>query len=325
MDQVNGKENQLITILNSNMSPKQRLQRVIDEFNAEVDQHGFLQIRSAYFSLEISPISPFFTGFRQLVIDAYSTSKGLKEDELGRKLHLFRSYLDLFYLNYIRQYPGRTDFQRLLTFAQEHKLRLDYETDSGYHNRTQSQYQYPKNMKIQLTRNSWRLYHNPARMIEFIVNIDNGGFVSEWNTYKLTEKGRIDSDPANYSIEELEEVANTESFNYGIPHGNYFMYPRFQKTHRYLDIQQPRDNALRQRAKKIYRTPKSYRAGGKFTDLIRAGKIKDVRAWQGIPFAQREKVYGAFINHLAQSGMPNWGINYYLGSTMSYQKYFVEN
>ncbi|MBB1062987.1 DUF3114 domain-containing protein [Limosilactobacillus fastidiosus] len=323
---MNEKVKQLIEILNTNLPPKQRLQRVInDEFHAEFDQYGFLQIGPAYLDLEIIPVSPFFAAFRQLVIDAYQTPKGLKEDELGRKLHLFRSYLDLFYLNYIRQYPGKTDFQRLLNFAQEHRLRLDYETDSGYHNRIQNQYRYPKNMKIQLTRNSWRLHHNPARMIEFIINIDNEEFVSEWNTYKLTETGRIDSDPTNYSVKELEAVANTESFNYGIPHGNYFVYPRFQKTHRYLDVQQPRDNALRQRAKKLYRAPKSYRVGGKFTDLIRAGKIKDVKAWQRIPRNYREKIYGSFIAHLAQSGTANWGINYYLGSTMRYQKYCVES
>ena len=78
-------------------------------------------------------------------------------------------------------------------------------------------------MKVQLTRNSWRLRNNPARMVEFIINIDRGKFISEWDSYKLTADGKVDSDPAHYSIAKLESIANTESFNYGIPHGNYFV------------------------------------------------------------------------------------------------------
>lgn len=320
------KLNQLIDILELTTSPKQKLSMLIDdELTAEIDQYGFLQISPAYWGLQISPISPFFVKFRQLVIDAYPTAQGLRVDELGKKLHLFRSYLDLFYLNYIRQYPGQDDFQRLLNFANEQGLRLDYETASGYHNRSQNKRSlYPRNMKVQLTRNSWRFNNNPARMIEFIIDIDQGKFISEWNTYKLTASGGVDSNPAHYSVTELEAVANTESFNYGIPHGNYYIYPHFRRTHQYLDIQQPQDSLVRQRAKKIYRTPREYQKGGQFTDLIKTGGKKDVIAWRRIPHAYRAEIYQSFIKHLILSGMPNWGINYYLGSTIRYQQFFVE-
>lgn len=321
---MNKKLNQLMRILDLDASPKQRLRMILDdEFAASVDQNDFLQIDPSYLKLEISPRSPFFVKFRQLVIDAYSTSRGLKEDELGRKIHLFRSYLDLFYLNHIRQYSGQNDFQRLLNFAHRQKIRLDYETASNYHNRTRNSTCYPRNMKVQLTRNSWRLRNNPARMIEFIINIDRGKFISEWNSYKLTENGEVDSNPAHYQIAELAEVANTESFNYGIPHGNYFVYPHLRKTHYYLDVQQPKDSLLRQRAKKIYRSPRGYRQGGSFADLIKAGGVKDAKAWQQVSFSRRAEVYSSFIEHLAQSNMPNWGINYYLSSTIQYQQYAV--
>lgn len=321
---MNKKLNQLMRILDLDASPKQRLRMILDdEFAASVDQNDFLQIDPSYLKLEISPRSPFFVKFRQLVIDSYSTSRGLKEDELGRKIHLFRSYLDLFYLNHIRQYSGQNDFQRLLNFAHRQKIQLDYETASNYHNRTRNGACYPRNMKVQLTRNSWRLRNNPARMIEFIINIDRGGFISEWNSYKLTENGEVDSNPAHYQIAELAEVANTESFNYGIPHGNYFVYPHLRKTHYYLDVQQPKDSLLRQRAKKIYRSPRGYRQGGSFADLIKAGGVKDAKAWQQVPFSRRAEVYSSFIEHLAQSNMPNWGINYYLSSTIQYQQYAV--
>lgn len=321
---MNERLTQLIAILDSTGSPQQRLSKLVnDEFHAQIDQNGFLQIQPADLTLKISPLSPFFVKVRQLVIDAYPTSQGLKADELGRKLHLFRSYLDLFYLNYIRQYPGQTDYQRLLSFAREHNIRLDYETDSGYHNRTRDKYTYPRNMKVQLVRNSWRFRESPARMIEFVVDIDRGEFVSEWNAYRLTEMGRVDSNPENYSIAELESIANTESFNYGIPHGNYFVYPHLRKTHYFLDVQQPQDSLLRQLAKKVYRSPKGYRSGGSFADLIKAGGIKDAKAWQRVPLSRRAEVYLSFIEHLTHSKMPNWGINYYLGSTMRYQQYFM--
>ncbi len=322
---MNEKLNQLMRILDLDASPKQRLRMILnDEFAASVDQNDFLQIDPSYLKLEISPRSPFFIKFRQLVIDAYSTSRGLKEDELGREIHLFRSYLDLFYLNYIRQYSGQNDFQRLLNFAHRQKIRLDYETVSNYHNRTQNDVFYPRNMKVQLTRNSWRLRNNPARMIEFIINIDRGEFISEWNSYKVTTDGKVDSNPAHYSIAKLESIANTESFNYGIPHGNYFVYPHLRKTHYYLDVQQPKDSLLRQRAKKIYRSPRGYRQGGSFADLIKAGGVKDAKAWQQVPHDFRAEVYRSFVEHLASSGMPNWGINYYLGSTIRYQRFFIE-
>ena len=322
---MNEKLNQLMRILDLDASPKQRLRMILnDEFAASVDQNDFLQIDPSYLKLEISPRSPFFIKFRQLVIDAYSTSRGLKEDELGREIHLFRSYLDLFYLNYIRQYSGQNDFQRLLNFAHRQKIRLDYETVSNYHNRTQNDVFYLRNMKVQLTRNSWRLRNNPARMIEFIINIDRGEFISEWNSYKVTTDGKVDSNPAHYSIAKLESIANTESFNYGIPHGNYFVYPHLRKTHYYLDVQQPKDSLLRQRAKKIYRSPRGYRQGGSFADLIKAGGVKDVKAWQQVPHDFRAEVYRSFVEHLASSGMPNWGINYYLGSTIRYQRFFIE-
>lgn len=322
---MNEKLNQLMRILDLDASPKQRLRMILnDEFAASVDQNDFLQIDPSYLKLEISPRSPFFVKFRQLVIDAYSTSRGLKEDELGRKIHLFRSYIDLFYLNYIRQYSGQNDFQRLLNFAHRQKIRLDYETASNYHNRTRNGACYPRNMKVQLTRNSWRLRNNPARMIEFIINIGRGEFISEWNSYKVTTDGKVDSNPAHYSIAKLESIANTESFNYGIPHGNYFVYPHLRKTHYYLDVQQPKDSLLRQRAKKIYRSPRGYRQGGSFADLIKAGGVKDVKAWQQVPHDFRAEVYRSFVEHLASSGMANWGINYYLGSTIRYQRFFIE-
>ena len=146
---MNEKLNQLMRILDLDASPKQRLRMILnDEFAASVDQNDFLQIDPSYLKLEISPRSPFFVKFRQLVIDAYSTSRGLKEDELGRKIHLFRSYLDLFYLNYIRQYSGQNDFQRLLNFAHRQKIRLDYETASNYHNRTRNGACYPRNLLL---------------------------------------------------------------------------------------------------------------------------------------------------------------------------------
>lgn len=54
-------------------------------------------------------------------------------------------------------------------------------------------------------------------MVEFIVNLETGEFETQWDAYdqhKLPD-GRYDSNPEHYTHDELHEIANTESFNYG--------------------------------------------------------------------------------------------------------------
>ena len=119
-------------------SSGQRLELLLnDYFHAQVDRFGFLQLTTNLLvsDMEMSPLAPFFRQFRSQVRQDYPTASGLRVDELGHKIHLFRAYLDLFYLNYLHSYRGHTDYERLLNFVNDHQLKLDYSTNARYHNR----------------------------------------------------------------------------------------------------------------------------------------------------------------------------------------------
>lgn len=56
-------------------------------------------------------------------------------------------------------------------------------------------------------------------MVEFIVNLETLNFVSQWDVLRLKSTEKYLSDPTCYTKEKLSAIADTESFNYGIPHG----------------------------------------------------------------------------------------------------------
>lgn len=83
---------------------------------------------------------------------------------------------------------------------------------------------------------------NNARMVEFIVNMDTGEFDSQWDAYDKHKlpNGRYNSDPSVYSEDELREIANTESFNYGLSTGQNSDVTEFYKgKHGKLDMNTP--------------------------------------------------------------------------------------
>ena len=76
-------------------------------------------------------------------------------DDLGIKLHLFRSWIDKQSMDYIRtNYKGKTDLDKLLAYSKDKKIHLDYTTGASYHNRSLGDFTYPQNMKIQLPQTS---------------------------------------------------------------------------------------------------------------------------------------------------------------------------
>lgn len=305
----------------SQLTARQRLSLILDRhLGARVEWTGFLQLTSHDYQLDptISPLAPFYAEFRQLVRDAYPGTAGLRADELGHRLHLFRAYLDHQAITYVRAYTDglpdeACDLDRLYQFAHDHHVALDFQTAAAYHNRQHGPAVYPRNMKVQLRRNSYARRVNPARMIEFIVDIDSGDFVSEWNVYRSQPNGRVDADPHHYTAADLYQVANTESFNYGIPHGGYFVWPRDRQSHRRLDIDQPTDSRIRARAKGCWKTPHLY------ADLVKGPR--DVLAWRRVPASVRTQLYAAFV-HDTQTHR-NQGINYFLLKSPRYRCYHV--
>ena len=73
-----------------------KLDLVMTHMQVYVDKYQFLQLgKSGYkFSKKLEPTSPFYSYFREAIMETYQTDLGLGIDDLGIKLHLFRSWID---------------------------------------------------------------------------------------------------------------------------------------------------------------------------------------------------------------------------------------
>lgn len=278
----------------SKMSSREKLELVLKHLGAEVDEHNFMHLTSAThkFSDKMSPHGDFLMYFRKDVILTFK-DKSLKEDKsgLGQQIHLFRYYLDHQAIYYIRNnYEGASDYEKLLAYGEEQELTFDYTTGANYHNRYDKDtdvFRRPYNMKVQVPQESTvnpKKGFNNARMVEFIVNLETGEFETQWDAYDQHKlpNGRYDSNPEHYTHDELHEIANTESFNYGPSKGNNDAVTGiYADQHNRLDVTQPADSELRQKAKSIFKSEEDLgKKGGQYADIVKGGGHKDYEAWQ---------------------------------------------
>lgn len=275
----------------SELPARKRVELVLQQLRAQRDSHGFLQLQGTYkIDPKLSPLGIFLELFRHDIQVTFphqtlaqyadiKTNADTQLRELAAQVHCFRSYLDQQCINYIRTYQhGATDYDKLLDFANQHHVELDYQTGANFHNRYQIKLTYPENMKVQLPKHE--------KMVEFIVNLTTGDFVSEWNVYHYLANGHVDSNPANYDNEELAQIANTESFNYGRPQ---------HKSHRKLDIEHPTDPDLRKAATRMWHYEPDFDDGGNYADIVNRGGQADVTAWQLIPLVSRQRAYDDYV------------------------------
>lgn len=245
-------------------------------------------------------------------------------------MFFFRYYLDRQAIYYIRShYEGANDYEKLLAYGKENNIEFDYTTGANYHNRFEKSdgFKRPYNMKVQVPQgNSAKGKDlNNARMVEFIVNIDTGEFDSQWDAYdnhKLAN-GRYDSDPGKFSKEELREIANTESFNYGPSTGQNSDVTKFYEgKHGMLDVAGTPEPATRSEAKKQFHSEddlgdvdKDTVHVGQFADIVRKGH-EDYEAWQrntkGMSEEEKVEEYNKFKESLNNDWHNNHG--YYMYS-----------
>ncbi len=288
--------------ISSDLPGHEKLALVMQHMQATIDAYHFLQLgQNGYkFSKTLEPTSDFYSYFRKTIIDTYRTPEGLKKDALGEKLHLFRSYIDKQAIDYIRDnYKGKTDLDKLIAYTRQKNVKVDYTTGAVLHNRTLGSFAYPANMKVQLpqanTNGDYEV--NNARMIEYIVNIQTGQFVSEWNVYRQQADGSYDSNPDHYAIEEGGDVANTESANYGLPKGlNRDVPTALTRTHGYLDVSHPADTDIRRKMTKKWRPAKQLSQGGRYADIVKKGGYTDLERWREIPDEDRLQSYDNYIS-----------------------------
>ena len=332
-----------IMYADSKLDSKAKVELVLKQLGAETDENHFMHLTSKTHKISenLPPHGDFNMYFRRDVVKAFGNDNlNPKEREkysdeelaLRQQVHFFRYYLDRQAIYYIRShYEGATDYEKLLAYGKENDIEFDYTTGANFHNRFKESegFQRPYNMKVQVPKgnSSKDKDFNNARMVEFIVNMDTGEFESQWDVYdkhKLAN-GRYDSDPGKYSNdEELREIANTESFNYGPSKGqNTDVEGIYVGKHDMLDMNAP-EPAIRDKAKKAYpyeddlgKKDKHTGHVGQFADIVRGGH-EDYEAWQrntkGMSEEEKVEEYNKFKESLNGDYRNNRGYYKYSNS-----------
>lgn len=340
----------------SKLDSKAKVKLVLKQLGAETDDYQFMHLTSKTHKISenLAPHGDFNMYFRRDVVKAFGDKhlNSLKDEKLTdeernnelkkisqkeialrQQVHFFRYYLDRQAIYYIRNhYEGANDYEKLLAYGKENNIEFDYTTGSNYHNRFEKSdgFKRPYNMKVQVPQgNSARGKDlNNARMVEFIVNIDTGEFESQWDAYdnhKLQD-GSYDSNPGKYSNEELREIANTESFNYGPSKGNNTdVSGIYLGKHGMLDVDGTPEPATRTEAKRLFRYEndlgkKDELTGhvGQFADIVKGEGHEDYEAWQrntkGMSEEEKVEEYNKYKSYASGIKPSDRGYNKYTRS-----------
>lgn len=331
-----------IMYADSKLDSKAKVELVLKQLGAETDGNQFMHLTSKTHKISenLAPHGDFNMYFRRDVVKAFGNDN-LKPEErdkysdeelaLRQQVHFFRYYLDRQAIYYIRShYEGANDYEKLLAYGKENDIEFDYTTGANFHNRFKESdgFQRPYNMKVQVPKgnSSKDKDLNNARMVEFIVNMDTGEFDSQWDAYDKHKlpNGRYDSNPDNYSKDELREIANTESFNYGPSKGqNTDVEGLYVGKHDMLDMNAP-EPATRVKAKKLFsyeedlgKKDKNTGHIGQFADIVRGGH-EDYEAWQrntkGMSEKEKVEEYNKFKESLNGDYRNNRGYYKYSNS-----------
>ena len=195
----------------SRLKPKKKALLVIEQMGGYLDENGMLQLRGGdEFYLGMEPHSVFLEDYAKCVQDAYKKKNKTYKRLDDPMIHQFRMYIDKHNIEYVRNnFEGKTDYEKLRNYAKEFEFSLYYGEPSRHHNKMlkDGAFEGQKHDKI-LT---------PNRLAEFIVDVETGEFVTEWDVLKTGEEANVLSRDASYKKEkesERKKVVDTESFNY---------------------------------------------------------------------------------------------------------------
>ena len=325
-----------IMYADSKLDSKAKVELVLKQLGAETDGNQFMHLTSKTHKISenLPPHGDFNMYFRRDVVKAFGDKHlNYKKDLLRQQVHFFRYYLDRQAIYYIRShYEGANDYEKLLAYGKENNIEFDYTTGSNYHNRftPKDGFKHPYNMKVQVPKGNSSKGNdlNNARMVEFIVNMDTGEFDSQWDAYDKHKlpNGRYDSNPDHYSEDELREIANTESFNYGPSKGDNSDVTKFYEgKHGMLDVDGTPEPATRTEAKKLFRYEddlgkKDEKTGhvGQFADIVKGGGHEDYEAWQrntkGMSEKEKMEEYNKYKSYASGIKPSDRGYNKYTRS-----------
>lgn len=195
----------------SQLKAKKKALLVIAQMGGYLDENGMLQLKDGdEFYLSMEPHSVFLEDYAQCVRDAYQKKNKTYKRLDDTMIHQFRMYIDKHNIEYVRNnFDGKTDYEKLKNYAAEFEFSLYYGEPSRHHNKIQkdSAFDGQKYDKI-LT---------PNRLSEFIINVETGEFVTEWDVLKTKDTQTVMSKDSSYKKEKessQKKVVDTESFNY---------------------------------------------------------------------------------------------------------------
>lgn len=195
----------------SELKAKKKALLVIEQMGGYLDENGMLQLKDGdEFYLSMEPHSVFLEDYAQCVRDAYQKKNKTYKRLDDTMIHQFRMYIDKHNIEYVRNnFDGKTDYEKLKNYAAEFEFSLYYGEPSRHHNKIQkdSAFDGQKYDKI-LT---------PNRLSEFIINVETGEFVTEWDVLKTKDTQTVMSKDSSYKKEKessQKKVVDTESFNY---------------------------------------------------------------------------------------------------------------
>ena len=209
----------------SKIEPKKKALLVLRQMGAYLDKNGMLQLGDGdRFAPDLTPHSAFLEDYAACVRKAYQKSEQKYRTLDNQMIHQFRMYIDRHNIAYVRKYyKGPTDYAKLQAYAKQFEMKLYYGEPSRHHNKIErgARFGGQKYDKI-LT---------PNRLSEFIVDVETGAFVTQWDVLKVQKDGTIASGPEGYLKEEDKAqcvIVDTESFNYAPAD--------YMKAHEALDV-----------------------------------------------------------------------------------------
>lgn len=195
----------------SRIAPKEKALLVLRQMGAYLDKNGMLQLgKGDRFASDMAPHSPFLEDYAACVREAYQKNKHKYKTLDNERIHQFRMYIDRHNIVYVRKYfKGPTDYAKLQAYAKHFEMKLYYGEPSRHHNKVEKgrHFQKQKYDKV-LTSN---------RLSEFIINVETGAFVTQWDVLEMKKDGTIVSGADGYMQRESDKqctIVDTESFNY---------------------------------------------------------------------------------------------------------------
>lgn len=242
----------------SGLKAKEKAQLVISQMGGYMDGNEMLQLAGEYqFDSEMPPHAEFLESYAACVRTAWQKKSGSYKILDDQKVHQFRMYIDRQNIQYVRShFVGKTDYEKLQNYAKQYEFSLYYGEPSRHHNKIlrKGRFEVQEYDKV-LT---------PNRLSEFIIDVQTGAFITEWDILKVDEVTGIVSNSEAYPKQKTIEgktIVDTESFNYAP--ANY------EEAHQCLDVLPASpdkkkgdatylENQVKKTMKKVWKSPEKY-------------------------------------------------------------------